>query len=156
MFSMLLNTLVFGQVVAVAKAAAAGNPALLRAIARAVVEINRAKYWAYDSQADVLKLKSTSSGKLYIVDNTHTCEALANGHKFCKHTVARRLLKRYAEKLNAATVEVETKAVCNWSSRTGHEVVETKRQTVSTLAKAEAAVYVPRTLKGETYAGVAI
>ena len=35
--------------------------ALLRAIDRAVYELNRSRYWAYDAQTSVLKLMSTTS-----------------------------------------------------------------------------------------------
>ena len=91
---MILNTQIFNSVVAAAKAKAADSPAWLRAIDRAVTEILRSRYWAF---ADgVLTIQSTSSGKLYRVDDAHTCEA-RNG--VCKHRAARRLLQRYAEML---------------------------------------------------------
>jgi hypothetical protein len=101
---MIINTKIFNQTVETAKAKSANNPAMLRAIDRAVVEINKSKYWAYDSQANVLKLMSTTSKKLYVIDDQHTCDAHS---KHCKHLVARRLMQRYAEALGVAAVEGE-------------------------------------------------
>jgi hypothetical protein len=91
---MILNTQIFNQVVAAAKAKAANSPAWLRAINRAVIEIQRARYWAFDGET--LAIESTTSRKLYRVDAAHTCEA-RNG--VCKHRAARRLLQRYTEAL---------------------------------------------------------
>lgn len=91
---MILNTSIFNSVVEKAKAKAAGNAAVLRAIDRAVVEISRSRYWSYDSQKNVLRILSTTSQKLYVVDDSHSCEARS---KTCKHLVARRLLQRYSE-----------------------------------------------------------
>jgi hypothetical protein len=89
MVSMLLNTAIFNQVVSDAKAKSTGNAAMLRAIDRAIYEIHRSRYWAY---ADgVLRIQSTTSRKLYVVDDAHTCEAQS---KTCKHLVARRLWQR--------------------------------------------------------------
>lgn len=92
--------------------------------------------------AGVLRIQSTTSRNLYVVDDSHTCEAKANGHKFCKHTVARRLLRRYVERLGAEQVTCETRTVRNWSARDGHQVVEGKRLTTksaksSMLAESE-------------------
>ncbi len=101
---MLINTRIFNQTVETAKAKSANNPAMLRAIDRAVVEINRSKYWAYDSQTNVLKLMSTTSSKLYVIDDTHTCDAKS---KTCKHAVARRLMQRYTEALGVVSAEGE-------------------------------------------------
>jgi hypothetical protein len=126
---MLINSQIFNQVVSDAKAKSANNPALLRAIDRAVFEILHAAYWSF--VAGVLRIQSTTSRKLYVVDDSHTCEAKANGHKFCKHTVARRLMTRYVERLGASEVTGETKAVRNWQAGVGHTVVETKRVVVS-------------------------
>jgi hypothetical protein len=89
-----------------------------------------------------------------VVDDLHTCEAKANGHKFCKHTVARRLLQRYVERLGTAEVTCETRTVRNWSAGTGHTVVEGKRLTTkpaksSMLAEASNAPILPRTATGE-------
>jgi hypothetical protein len=100
---MLLNTKVFYATVEMAKLKSANNPAMLRAIDRAVNEINRSKYWAYDSTINVLKLMSTTSKKLYVIDDTHTCEA----QTVCKHKVARRLMQRYTEALGVTTAEGE-------------------------------------------------
>ena len=79
---MILNTQIFNQTVAAAKAKCAGNASLLRAIERAVVEIERAKYWSF---ADgVLTIISTTSGKRYVIGDGHTCEAQS---KHWKHLV---------------------------------------------------------------------
>lgn len=139
MFSMLLNTAVFNAVVEMAKAKSAGNAAMLRAIERAVVEINRAKYWAYDSHTNTLKIQSTTSKKLYVVDDSHTCEATANGFKHCKHQVARRLMQRYSERLALSEIACETRRVQNWSSRDGHQIIEGKRYSVTPASRALAA-----------------
>lgn len=99
---MLLNTKIFNATVETAKAKSSNNPAMLRAIDRAVKEINRSKYWAFDSTTNVLKLMSTTSSKLYVVDDAHTCDAKS---KTCKHLVARRLMQRYTEALGLAVAE---------------------------------------------------
>jgi len=130
---MILNGKLFNQVVETAKAKCAGNAALLRGIDRAVVEINRSRYWAYDANTNVLRIQSTTSRKLYIVDDTHTCEATQNGHKHCKHIIARRLLQRYFETSGQPEVVAEKKIqrVQNWSSREGHTVQEFPRVTIT-------------------------
>lgn len=92
---MLLNTAIFNQTVETAKAKAAGNAYILRAIDRAVTEINKSKYWAWDGKT--LRLLSTTSSKLYIIDENHTCES----KKVCKHRIAARLIQRYQERLSA-------------------------------------------------------
>lgn len=99
---MIINTKIFNATVETAKAKSASNPAMLRAIDRAVNEINRSKYWAYDSQTNVLKLMSTTSKKLYVIDDNHTCDAKS---KTCKHHVARRLMQRYTEALDVASTK---------------------------------------------------
>jgi hypothetical protein len=101
---MLLNTKIFNQTVETAKLKSANNPAMLRTIDRAVKEINKSKYWAYDSQTNVLKLMSTTSSKLYVIDDNHTCEAQS---KTCKHHIARRLMQRYTEALGVVATEGE-------------------------------------------------
>lgn len=105
---MILNTAIFTATVAEAKAKAANYPAWIRAIDRAVVEIERARYWSF---ADgVLTLISTTSGKRYVIDDAHECEAKG---KACKHRAARRLMLRYTERLaatKAATPEADERA----------------------------------------------
>ncbi len=97
---MILNTAIFNQTVIAAKAKAAGNASILRAIDRAVVEIERAKYWSF---ADgVLTIISTTSGKRYVIGDDHTCEAQS---KTCKHRIARLLMVRYYERLAAEPVK---------------------------------------------------
>jgi hypothetical protein len=101
---MIINTKIFTATVETAQAKSATNPAMLRAIDRAVKEINKSKYWAYDSQTNVLKLMSTTSSKLYVIDDNHTCEAQS---KICKHLVARKLMQRYTEALGVVATEGE-------------------------------------------------
>ncbi len=144
---MILNTTTWHQAINEAKAKSAGKPAILRAIDRAVIEISRSKYWSFDGQT--LRIQSTTSRKLYIVDESHTCEAQS---KTCKHHVARRLLARYTRNLGVAAAEVETKAVRNWSAGRGHEVVETKR--ASMLDEASKAVMIKCRVRGESYNGI--
>lgn len=94
---MILNTSIFTATVAAAKAAAANRLDVIRAIDRAVIEIQKAAYWSF---ADgVLTIKSTTSNKFYRVDAAHTCEART---KHCKHNMARILMVRYSERLAAA------------------------------------------------------
>lgn len=103
---MIINTKIFNQTVATAKAKCAGNAALLRSIDRAVTEIEKAKYWSF---ADgVLTIISTTSGERYVIDDTHTCPARS---KTCKHLVARRLMQRYYEALAAAAPVADERAV---------------------------------------------
>jgi hypothetical protein len=94
---MILNSSIFTATIAAARVAAANRPDVLRAIDRAVVEITKAAYWSF---ADgVLTIISTTSKKTYRIDAAHTCEART---KHCKHSIARLLMVRYAERLNAA------------------------------------------------------
>lgn len=95
---MILNTAIFTATIEAAKTKAANNPAVLRAIDRAVVEIQKAKYWAFDG--NTLTIQSTTSSTIYRVDAAHTCPAQS---KICKHHIARLLMVRYSERL--ASVE---------------------------------------------------
>ncbi|MGH9836928.1 MAG: hypothetical protein ACRD9Y_28210, partial [Blastocatellia bacterium] len=97
---MILNTRIWNETVNAAKAAASTSPAWLRAIERAVIEIERSRYWSFDG--DVLAIISTTSKKTYKIGADHTCEACANGHTACKHRAARRLMVRYTERLQTA------------------------------------------------------
>jgi cobalamin biosynthesis Mg chelatase CobN len=101
---MILNSQIWQATISEAKTLSANNPAILRAIARAMVEIERSAYWSFDGQT--LRIKSTTSRKLYVVDEGHTCETQS---KTCKHHIARRVLARCTCNLGAAAVEVETK-----------------------------------------------
>jgi hypothetical protein len=154
---MLINSQIFNQVVSDAKAKSANNPALLRAIDRAVFEILHAAYWSF--VAGVLRIQSTTSKKLYVIEATgHTCDAIQNGHKFCKHTISHRLMTRYVERLGASEVTGTTKTVRNWSADGGPVTVEVKRSTVtltaSRLVEAENAPMLKRTVRGEVYNGI--
>jgi hypothetical protein len=60
---MLLNSQIWNETINAAKAAASTSPAWLRAIERAVVEIERSRYWSFDG--DVLTIISTTSKKTY-------------------------------------------------------------------------------------------
>jgi hypothetical protein len=94
---MILNTQIWRETIEAAKAAASTSPAWLRAIERAVIEIEKAKYWAFDG--DVLTIISTTSKKTYKIGADHTCEARGG---ICKHRASRRLIQRYTERLHAA------------------------------------------------------
>jgi len=103
---MIINTAIFTATVTTAKAKCAGNAALLRSIDRAVIEIEKAKYWSF---ADgVLTIISTTSGERYVIDDTHTCAAKS---RTCKHLVARRLMVRYYEALAAADAKPQAAPV---------------------------------------------
>lgn len=94
---MILNLAIFTATVAAAKTKAAGNAALLRAIERAVIEIQKAPYWSF---ADgILTIISTTSGERYVIGDNHTCPA---NSRTCKHLVARRLMVLYSERLASA------------------------------------------------------
>ena len=97
---MLLNSKIWSDTISAAKAAASTSPAWLRAIERAVIEIERSKYWSFDGTT--LTIISTTSKKTYRIDDQHTCTACANGHSACKHRAARRLMIRYTERLQTA------------------------------------------------------
>ena len=157
---MLFNISIFNSVVETAKAKCANSPALLRAIDRAVYEINRSRYWAFDNTSNTLRIQYTSKRKLYVVDDHHTCEATEDGSKHCRHRVARRLMQRYTEACAASGVVCERSRIQNWSTSEGHTVCESERVThtpaSSRLSEADAATFVPRTLKGEKYDGVDI
>ncbi|HKQ76711.1 MAG TPA: hypothetical protein VJ810_23655 [Blastocatellia bacterium] len=105
---MILNTQIWQQTVSAAKVAASNNPQWLRAIERADLEIRRSRYWAFDGST--LTIQSTTSKKLYRVDGNHTCDAIANGHKACRHRAARQLMIRYTERLNAAPLPAKADA----------------------------------------------
>lgn len=96
---MLLNIQIWKSVIEAAKTKVANQSEWLRAIDRGVIEIEKARYWAF---ADgVLTIESTTSKHIYKVSETHSCQATENGHKACKHVAARRLMQRYHEKLSA-------------------------------------------------------
>ena len=97
---MILNTSIFTATIEAARTAAADRPDVLRAIDRAVVKIQKAAYWSFTD--GVLSIQSTTSKNLYRVDAGHTCEARS---KVCKHQIARLLMLRYAERLNATLPE---------------------------------------------------
>jgi hypothetical protein len=95
---MLLNTYIWSQTVAAAKAAASNNPAWTRAIDRADTEIRKSRYWAFDGST--LTIQSTTSKKMYRIEaGNHACEARGG---ICKHRACLRLMQRYTERLSAA------------------------------------------------------
>ena len=97
---MILNTRIWTETVNAAKAAASSSPQWLRAIDRAVVEIEKARYWAFDGST--LTIQSTTSKKMYRVSpGAHTCEARGG---VCKHRACLRLMQRYTERLSASPV----------------------------------------------------
>ncbi len=144
---MILNSSIWAATINEAKAKSVGKPTILRAIDRAVVEIERSAYWSFDGQT--LRLQSTTSRKLYVIDEGHTCEAQS---KTCKHHIARRLMLRYTQALGVAAAEIETKRVQNRSASRGHQVIETKR--ASMLTEAGQAVMVNRRVRGEMCNGL--
>lgn len=150
---MLLNTKIFNATVETAKTKSASNPAMLRAIDRAVYEINRSKYWAFDSTTNVLKLMSTTSSKLYVIDGNHTCEARGT----CKHKVARRLMQRYTEALGVTATEgkrLVDAALMAWSA-TGEQTAMGWK--VRDEERANAPLLSPSLyLRGDKYCGVDI
>ncbi|NOT62804.1 MAG: hypothetical protein HOP19_21555 [Acidobacteria bacterium] len=96
---MILNTSIWQAVIDEAKAKASNSPEWLRAIDRAVVEIEKSRYWSF---ADgVLTIQSTTSSKLYRIGTDHACDA-RNG--VCKHRAARRLMVLYYAALQAQPV----------------------------------------------------
>lgn len=123
---MILNSSIWQQTINEAKAKSAGKPAILRAIDRAVTEIERSAYWSFDGQT--LRIQSTTSRKLYVVNDGHTCEAQS---KTCKHHIARRLMLCYPQRLGVAAAEAETKRIQNWPAGAGHPSVETKKVMLS-------------------------
>jgi len=99
---MILNTRIWQDTVTAAKTAASSSPQWTRAIERADLEIRRSRYWSFDGST--LTIQSTTSKKLYKIDDAHTCDACEKGRKACKHRAARRLMIRYTERLAAAPV----------------------------------------------------
>ncbi|MGH9838045.1 MAG: hypothetical protein ACREEM_04600 [Blastocatellia bacterium] len=93
---MILNNQIWNEVIEAAKASTANTPEWLRAVERGAAEIERARYWSFVE--GVLSIRSTTSGELHRVDDQHTCEATRHG-KPCKHLAARRLMRRYHERL---------------------------------------------------------
>jgi len=132
---MILNTQIFNQVIETAKAKSEGNAYILRAIDRAVAEIEKSSYWSFDG--NTLRVKSTTSGRLYSVDDSHRCEAHQQ-YAVCKHQVARRLMQRYLEALQVAAAQA---------------AAETKPR-LSMLVASSTAPLQPPTLCGEMYAGI--
>ncbi|NOT62204.1 MAG: hypothetical protein HOP19_18490 [Acidobacteria bacterium] len=107
--AMILNTAIWQAVINEAKAKCGAHPLWLSAIDRAVVEIEKSRYWSFVE--GVLTIQSLTSAKLYKVDGAHTCEATAF-KKPCKHVAARRLMQLYFESLgNVAPVADEAPAV---------------------------------------------
>jgi len=119
---MILNSQIWQMTISEAKAMSYNNAALLRAIDRAVIEIERSAYWTFIQ--DVLRIKSTTSAKLYVIDEAHKCEAHDNGHKFCKHSVARRLMMRYTQNLGIAAAQNKPKRQRQRPAVETHRVVE--------------------------------
>jgi hypothetical protein len=59
---MIRNSQIWQTTINEAKTLSANNATILRAIGRAVVEIERSAYWSFDGQT--LRIKSTTSRKL--------------------------------------------------------------------------------------------
>lgn len=97
---MILNTNIWQATITAAKLAASASPVWLRAIDRAVLEIERSRYWAYTD--GILTIISITSNKSYKIDDAHMCESRAG---VCKHRAARKLIQRYTERLAAVEPE---------------------------------------------------
>ena len=132
---MILNSQIWKQTVAAAILAATGQAAWIRAIERAVKEIEKSAYWSFDGVT--LTIKSTTSGKLYKITAEHTCEATANGFKACKHKAALRLMLRYSERLALS-----------------EKARQVEQRKPSMLAASAIAPLQPPTLRGEVYNGM--
>lgn len=104
---MILNHAIFAATIEAAKAKAEDRTEILRAIDRAVIEIQKAKYWAFNG--DMLRIQSTTPSTIYKIDDAHDCPALS---KVCQHCIARLLLIRYTERLapTSEVIEVDARA----------------------------------------------
>jgi hypothetical protein len=156
---MILNSQIWQATIETAKTKSANNAYILRAIDRAVTEIERAAYWSFSD--GVLTIKSTTSGKLYKVGDEHKCEAHQK-YAVCKHQVARRLMQRYLEALQVAAVEAETKRAENVeheritvSDAQGVKAIHGEiRRAPSMLDEASRATMGARPLRGEMHNGM--
>lgn len=68
----------------------------IRAIAKAVVEIERNPYLTFDVASHSLLILSERSGEIYTANGTCGCKAFANGHPRYHRALAR-LIVRYLE-----------------------------------------------------------
>jgi hypothetical protein len=137
----ILNSNIWAATVEEAKAKAAHSPEWLRTIEKADKQIRRARYWAYDATKGELKLMSASKSDIYtITADAHTCPAIENGHKACYHRAAHRLMVLYVSRLNAASVEVETKTAQAWNVETG-TTTATHTRAIVTDSKGSEAVH---------------
>ena len=122
---MILNNQIWKQTIATALVAVTGKRDWIRAIERAVIEIEKSAYWSF---ADgVLTLKSLTSGKLYVITAEHNCDATENGHKACKHRAARQLMLRYSERLALSELACETQSACRPSGRASYATKQIAR-----------------------------
>lgn len=94
----MLKEQIWQQVVTTAILAASSKAAWMRAIQQGAREIERAADWSLVD--GVLMLRRSAGGKLYCIDDQHTCGVAARRSKCCKHIAARRLAQRYVEKLD--------------------------------------------------------
>jgi len=92
---MILNTRIWTETVNAAKAAASTSPAWLRAIDRAVIEIERSRYWSF------------ADGILTIIQRQDIPHRPA-----CSHRAARRLMLPYTERLNAQPAPTASRKAC--------------------------------------------
>jgi hypothetical protein len=82
------------EVIATAKAKAAGEPSWLRAIDKAVAEIESNPFIEF--QDNHLLILSAKSGEIYEANGTCGCQAFRRGLP-CYHRAAARLITRYLE-----------------------------------------------------------
>lgn len=99
----MLKEQVWQQVVMAAMLAASSKAVWMRAIQQGAQEIERAADWSFED--GVLTFKRTAGGKLYRIDDQHTCEVSARPSKCCKHMAARRLIQLYVERLGVVEAE---------------------------------------------------
>lgn len=152
----ILNSQIWSATVKEAKEKAANSPAWLRAIEKADKQIRRTRYWSFDAAKGELKLMSATSREIYSITAAgHTCPATVSGNKVCYHRAAHRLMTRYAERLDALSVERETKSAQSWSASSGAEVATKTTITVqpARLAEVERAVLVRRSPQGYEHVG---
>ena len=99
----MLKEQIWQQVVTAAILAASSKAAWMRAIQQGAREIERAVHWSFED--GVLTFKRTAGGKLYCIDDQHTCEATARQGKCWKYMAALRLIQLYLEKLGVVEAE---------------------------------------------------
>ena len=107
-----LNSTLLGQVAAQARQDAADHPRWIKAIERALAEIDTNPYLEWQ---DGHLLIASPSGQVYAANGVCQCEAFAHGQA-CWHRAAARLVRRYHEAEAAGRRQVPAPA--DWPSDT--------------------------------------